>query len=103
MDDIEEAVAKLVADFTGARRVTSERRLYHDLGLAGDDVDELFEAIQQRFGTRFEGFSFYDYFPDEGEAVMDRLERFLHVAPSRKPLTIGHLAEVVRRGAWFDA
>lgn len=102
MDEVEQAVCEIVAGIAGARRVTPSQRLYHDLGLAGDDVVELLDEVQARFGTRFMELQFYDYFPDEGEALMDRLERLLRVAKPRKPVTVRHLAAVVRRGAWFD-
>ena len=45
---------------------------------------------------------FADYFPNEGEAMVDGVERLLGFAEPRRPLTLGHLSEVVRRGAWFD-
>ena len=102
MNDIEFGVCKIVAHFAGMRAVTPCQRLYHDLKLTGDDAVELLEALHAKFGTAFTDFQFAEYFPNEGEAAVDGVERLLGFAEPRKPLTIGHLSEVVRRGAWFE-
>jgi hypothetical protein len=102
MDEVDQAVFGIVAKIAAARSVTRNQRLYHDLGLAGDDAVELLDEVHARFGTGFTDFRFYDYFPDEGEVVWDRLERLLRIAVRRKPFTVAHLTAVVRRGVWFE-
>lgn len=76
--------------------------LLQDLGIGGDDADEFLEAIHATFGTRFDGFAFATYFPDEHEAVGEHWFRRLGFKDTRKPFRLGHLVDVVQRGAWFE-
>jgi hypothetical protein len=94
MDEPLEQVRRLVAEVSSSRGVKPETRLFQDLHLAGDDVFELMERIAAKFGTSFSSLSFTDFFPEEHEA--------LGFGGSKKTVTVRHLAEVVKRGAWFD-
>ena len=102
VDNLEQSICEIVAGVAGVRRVTPGQRLYHDLGLSGDDACEVIDAVSERFGTRFSGLRFEDYFPGEAEGLIDRLERLVGVAKARKALTVSHLAAVAGRGEWFD-
>ena len=77
MDNLECSICGIVASIAGVRRVTPSQRLYHDLGLSGDDAAEIFETVSKRYGTEFSGFRFADYFPDESEGFAGRLERWV--------------------------
>jgi hypothetical protein len=48
-------VRKLLIERQGVpkRKVTTNARLLHDLGVDGDDAGEIFEALHERFGTDF--------------------------------------------------
>jgi len=102
MDIVESSICEIVASIAGVRHVTPGQRLYHDLGLSGDDANEIFDAVSGQFGVRFSGLRFQDYFPDESEGFTDRLERMIGVAKPRKAITVGHLAAVAARGEWFE-
>jgi len=102
VDNYEISICEIVASVAGVRGVTPRQRLYHDLGLSGDDAGEIFDAVSERFGTRFSGLRFEDYFPDESEGLTDRLERLVGLAKTRKALTVSHLAAVAERGEWFE-
>jgi hypothetical protein len=54
-DDPAVIVRKLLIEGQGlpARRVTPDARILHDLGVDGDDAAEIFEALQEQFGTDF--------------------------------------------------
>lgn len=54
-DDPAVMVRKLLIERQGlpARRVTSDARILHDLGVDGDDAAEIFEALQEQSGTDF--------------------------------------------------
>ncbi|WP_443970229.1 acyl carrier protein [Sphingobium sp. CR28] len=54
-DDPSATVRKLLIEGQGvpARKVTPDARILHDLGVDGDDAAEIFEALQDRFGTDF--------------------------------------------------
>ena len=101
MDEVELSICQMAARLTSKKTATPSQRLYHDLKLRGDDAFELFENIAERFGTNFTGRHFPDYFPNESEGITDGLETRLGFGVPRSPLTIHHLAEVVRRGQWF--
>ena len=102
MDNLECSICEIIASIAGVSHVTRGQRLYHDLGLSGDDASEIFDAVSARFGTRFLGLRFEDYFPNESEGLTDRLERWVGLAKARKALTVSHLAAVAERGEWFE-
>lgn len=102
MDDPVEQVRRLVEEVSGSRKVTAQTRLFHDLHLDGDDVFDLLERIEARFGTSFSSLSFKDFFHDEHEALGAHVAASFGFRSSKKMVTVQHLAEVVRLGAWFD-
>lgn len=78
-------------------------RLFHDLGMGGDDAKDFLEGIHRSFGTSFREFDFESYFPDEHDAFwFFHLRRLKWVARQKRDLTLGHLIEVVQAGKWFD-
>lgn len=52
----------------------------------------------EHFGTRFEGFDFGMYFPNETEAVFWPIGGLLGWRHPKKEITVGHLLAVVERG-----
>jgi hypothetical protein len=91
----------LLARFS-ARPLSEDCRLLQDLDIDGDDAGEFLETVQRTFGTRFDGFLFGAYFPDEDEAGSERWLRRLGFCDSCKALTVGHLLDVIQRGTWFE-
>ena len=55
----------ILRKFVGKDQVLAHSGLYHQLGISGDDVDELLEKIHGRFGTSFAGFKADDLLSDE--------------------------------------
>jgi hypothetical protein len=47
------------------KRVSLDCRLYHDLGIYGDEAAGYMEALQKEFGVDMQNFRFDDYFPEE--------------------------------------
>ncbi len=95
----------IVVKFTGCREsaLNDETLLLDDLGLHGDDVDELLQEIHKAFGTSFRELDFGMYFPNETEGGWTyRIDTFLRPSRKKKPLTFGHLSAVVERGHWFE-
>ena len=95
-------VEAIVRQITGGADVQPTSRLFHDLGIGGDDAFEMLEQVAERFGVSFSGFQFSRYFPDESEALGAHWARVLHLPLRRESLTVQHLAAVAERGAWFD-
>lgn len=102
MDEPLEQVRHLVQDVSRSRRVDPQTRLWHDLHLGGDDAVELLECIAAKFGTSFAPLSFTDFFPEEHEALGAHLAATFGFRSVRNPVTVQHLADVVKRGVWFD-
>lgn len=100
-EDIWRRLARLLARFT-TTPLSEDCRILQDLGIGGDDAGEFLDAVHQTFGTRFDGFVFSAYFPDDGEAAGEEWFRRLGFRDSRKTLTVGHLLDVIQRGVWFE-
>jgi hypothetical protein len=64
--EIAEALARM-ADFP-LESMGPGTRLWHDLGLAGDDFYDFIESFHQRFGASLDGKP-DDYSPSEGELM----------------------------------
>lgn len=78
-------------------------RLFHDLGMGGDDAVDFLKEIISNFGTSFCEFDFESYFPNEyGGFWFFHLRRFKWVARQKRALTLGHLIKVVETGKWFE-
>ena len=77
-------------------------RLYHDLNISGDDAGELLEIVQKQFGTKFEGFKFTEYFPDDPSAIFYHIGNLIGLKRKFKLFTFGHLVEVIKAGHWFE-
>jgi len=95
-------IAEIVQKVSGVGSVGPATRLFHDLHLAGDDVDEMLTDLHEAFGTDFSGLSFSEYFPPEHEALVATWAVKLGFQTSKRPVTLQHLCDVVERGAWFD-
>jgi hypothetical protein len=102
--DPEAQVRALIRRFVGERkRITRSTRLFHDLGIGGDDAWELLESVAKHFEASFAGIDFAAYFSNEGEASI--YFWFMRVGRFRsrvKPMTVAHLVAVASRGSWFD-
>ncbi|MFD2235795.1 DUF1493 family protein [Phaeospirillum tilakii] len=98
-----EALFSIVADIAGSRPpISDSSKLCQDLSIMGDDAHELLTRIIEHFGTRFEGFDFQTYFPNETEAAFWHIGRRLGWRPAKKEITVGHLLAVIERGYWFN-
>lgn len=71
-------------------RLTADTRLNGELGVDGDDGNELLAAYASRFRVDMEGFRFDDYFGPEAAWNFSIVEL--------QPLRIGRLAEAAERG-----
>lgn len=104
MNDPGQTLEKLVQRIIGTKKPIRDADLiYHDLGIGGDDAGELLDDIHEKFKTSFEGLSFHQYFPNELDAFLLHIARlFGHKGKRYKPLSMGHLKDVIRKGKWFD-
>ena len=82
--------------------VSEETRLYHDLGLRGVDAVRVLKTIFQEYPVDQSGFDFAEYFKGEYYSPVDFINSVTGCEDlNRKPLTLGHLADVCVKGKWF--
>lgn len=93
----------LIGEFLGDKGPLPESiAVNHDLRLEGDDSDDFLTEIHKRYGTRFDGMVWNKYFQPDSEAQFDFLPRMFGIKPKTKPLTVGHLLDVIEKGTWFE-
>ena len=71
-------------------RVSIKTRLYHDIGLDGDEAEAFIEAFIEAFAEAFDvdmkGFEFYRYFNKEGLDSLALLGSLFKTKRDQKPL-----------------
>lgn len=77
--------------------------LEQDLGLTGLDAVEFIDTWAKTFGVQANEFPYRRYFAPEGQELLSSIlglfsKRFRRPPPAR--LTLGMLAEAMRRGRW---
>lgn len=67
LDHVSDCVLRALARKTGlsVEDIRPESRLFHDLGLGGDDAAELLDAFERDFTVDMSEFDFSTYFPSE--------------------------------------
>ena len=103
-----EAVAKVIAHRAGVpcESLTPDTRLLHDLGIYGDDVDEILFDLDKLGVIDWSDFRFDNYFYSEPHLFSwggllhsgTRMKR-----SSKLPLTIAMLVAAVERGRWSSS
>jgi hypothetical protein len=90
----------------GRLNLVPTSRLEDDLGLTGLDAVEFIDKWAETFNVQAQDFPYRRYFRPEGQAL---LSGFLGLfskryrRPAIIPLTLGMLAEAMRRGRWDTA
>ncbi|RNL68615.1 DUF1493 family protein [Sinomicrobium pectinilyticum] len=100
---IEEIVALIPEIFHPKKReITRDLELEEDLGITGDDADEILSIFAERFNVDIKEFNSKDYFLEEGVDLIGALKSWLLGSKikkeGRKRLTIGDLEEAVKKG-----
>ncbi len=98
-----EDILALIAEEIGVKpaRLVPSADLETDLGVTGDDIEELFLALGDRFGVDWTGFEFHRYFSEEGTFLWPFREwRFRRQYGPKKPFLIAHLVHVCTTGRW---
>lgn len=100
--DFDKLVKLIRSIIRSSEEIADKTRLYHDLYISGDDAVELIEGINATFGTKFEGFEFAKYFPDETEGLVLKIVEFFGYKVRQSELSVHHMREVISKGQWFD-
>lgn len=100
-----EEIQSFISEFCVIEKeeLTPEAKLYHDLGVTGDDAVEFMEAFIDKYDIDDTDFYFDKYFRGEGLSLVD-LYYFLFERKKLKrlPITIQHLFEVAKAKKWFE-
>ena len=102
---MEEDILKKVIDFYKryTQAVIDEHtEINNDLELIGDDADCMLLDFMEEFNINFENVDLSDYFLPELVFKYWYYKWFKPEKLKRKPLTIGHMAEVAKKGYWFE-
>lgn len=84
-------------------------RLYHDLGVYGDEAWAYLETLAEGFGVDLSQFEFDDYFPREfpGRNWLERTVRWVvpglgkpRPASEYKPITLAAVEKAIETGRW---
>ena len=85
-------------------KITLDARIMEDLGIAGEDADELMTALAQNFHIDMTGYDFLDYFYEEGgDNPLGQLYYQLFNRNKIRPklsLTVKDLVVSVQLGKW---
>ena len=104
---LEEQIIAFVADNTGvsADRLSRASRLVADIGLAGDDADDLFTAYSERFSVDLAGLDLAIFGP-EGCNPLGLIYCIVYIfkaPPHCRDVTIADLIASAEEGRWTKA
>ncbi len=86
MDDPLEVINDLLRERHGIKqaKLHPSSRLWHDLGVDGDDISDLLQHLHERFGTDFSALNEHwtEFFHEEGASLRSILFALLMMIPS---------------------
>ena len=85
-------------------RLSPSTRLLHDLGIDGDDAEEVLVAFGERFHVDFSSLAFPKHFGSEFDAGGRWLIRKLFGGDALRfaPLTVQDLIDAANQGRWIE-
>jgi acyl carrier protein len=106
VDEIKKRVIDFLSDETAIRasKISLNSRLFHDLGIDGEDAMDLIAAFSKSFGVDVSNFQYSEYFGDEGFCLLSELAELVKMILNRrttadkKELTVEMLIESVQKG-----
>jgi hypothetical protein len=101
MDEIQNAVLTFFDKYSKTK-IALGTSINNDLNLIGDDVDLVFDDFCKEFKISLLELPFDKYFLQERMFLYWYWQLFKPEKLKKPPLTVGHLAEVVRVGHWFE-
>src|SRR4051812_41038763 len=100
--DLGKRINKLISEQSGvdADQISFETRLNQDLGINGDDADELLPLYAEAFGVDMSGFQFHTYFQDEPHVLNFWRWWIPGLRPKLDPITVRDLVEAATLKKW---
>ncbi len=110
----DESLAREVHEFfseftaTAPSKITANSRIVEDLGIAGDDGDEMMKQFAERFNVNISGFTKWDQFGSEGgpdpvsfiHAAIDLFRKGKRKSSSILPLTVMEFTIAAKLKRW---
>ena len=99
-NSFEEEVVMFLSDHLSIApdKLTRSTRLFHDLGIDGDDAVELIESFSDRFSVDIADFEFSRYFGEEAAVTPLSIFRiFFHGTKDIRPLSVESLILAVQK------
>lgn len=93
--DIKEFISQLTS--IQIEKITDDKDLDNDLGVAGDDAWELIEEFSEKFNVDLASFEFSKHFTSEGFPPLHENDEY-----GGYPVTVKHLIEIAEKGIWFE-
>ena len=99
-EDVAELVRKH-AQLSRGKQILQQTQFERDLGITGDDGDELLQAAEKQFGVTFTRETF-NLEPNEflfgpEASLVDVITLFKHRKSIFRPFTVGELCEAIRK------
>lgn len=101
MVTIEEMIV-FVQEQTSAEEVKPESEIGNDLGVDGDDFDDLMIAYQKKYGVNLDEFRWYFHYAEEGSwnSIGASFFKAPHQRVTHIPVTPQLLLEMANKGKW---
>lgn len=99
--DILKSVISFYERYT-RKTIDEHTEINNELEFMGDDADCMLIDFMKRFNVNFKGADLSDYFVPELLFKYRYYKWFKPEKLKRKPLTVGHMAQVVKKGYWFE-
>lgn len=102
--EIEAKVLKFISTYRSVpiAGLHLDLRLFHDLGIDGEDALEFIEQYSKEFNVKTDNFNFIEYFGEEGSlspvTFILRLITTGRIQDKKLPLTIRDLVNAIRFG-----
>lgn len=80
-----------------------ESRIYHDLGLSGEDAFEVITLLEKEYHVDLSRFEFSDFFPDEVMTVRDAkkyVKVFIGAGSPWRAVSVEDLVRIAKSGEW---
>lgn len=98
IDELEYEVTTLLKKYMGRKeRPEANQRLFHDLGLYGDDAWEFLDELSKRYGIAEPQFDGSEHFPNEGEVWPWPFSIFGGRSNKWKPVTVVELVKYLEK------
>lgn len=102
-ENIKEEILQFVEKYVGYK-VSLDDTLFHDLKLAGDDIDYLLISFSQKFDVSLDSLKYEKFFIPEMtfpfEYIIKKL--FCKKCFDKEKVSLRHLVKVAEQGNWFD-